>query len=85
LPFFHVFQIFSIFNLGLPPYFPYLFTIQLTFQVGWIVKLFGNNGRKVGWKVKRYGYYGRKVSWIVKRFKKYRRKQWKDRKNMEEM
>ena len=54
------------------------------YENSWIVKWYGNYGRKVSWIVKRYGNYGRKVSWIVKDMENWRKVQWKDMENMEE-
>ena len=43
-------------------------------RLSWIVKRYGNYGRKVSWIVKCFGKYGRNPSWIVKRYGKYWKK-----------
>ena len=54
-------------------------------KVSWIVKRYGNYGRKGKLNSEKIRKLWKKTKWIVKRLGKYRRKQWKDMENMEEM
>jgi hypothetical protein len=86
--FFHIFHIFSLFNL----LFFHIFHIfsQLSsvfsnlFHYSTYFSSIFSIARKVSWIVKRYEKYGRNPSWIVIRFGKYKRKLWNNMKNMEE-
>ena len=46
----------------------------MLFKAFWLVKRFGQYGRKVSWKVIIYEIYGRNPSWIAEWFGKYGRK-----------
>ena len=50
----------------------------------WIVKRYGQYGRKASWIVKIYEKYGRNPSWIVVVYRQYGRKLWNDMENMVE-